>query len=471
MNIYNNNDTITAIATPLGNGGIGIVRISGTCAKALLGRVFVSMSTHFVDFRPWTLHRGHFIDSNGLMVDDVLAVYMPAPRTFTGEEVAEIHCHGGQAVLRVVIETLCEHGARMAEAGEFSRRALLNGRMDLTQAEAIAEMIAAPTREALHLSAAKLDGLLGKKIHTLTQQLEKVRIALCLAVDFPDDEVECLNPQEFATVVDNVRCTVEELLKQYERYRCWQEGINVVLTGAVNAGKSSLLNAFLGYARALVTDIPGTTRDFLEEHVTLHGLSVRMTDTAGLRPRENSDTADHIERMGIERGQERVKNADVVLLVLDGSLGIHAVDIVGKDGLTLARTSKTIVVWNKADIASEVLLPPHWYDIVHDVVCVSAKQGQGLEKLETAIRNIVLGNEEHTEPQAGSIAPNIRQARILEEARQELLFLYADISNVLPYDVCAVRLDAVVALLGQITGQQSSEDILQRVFSTFCIGK
>lgn len=460
-------DTIAAIATPPGMGGIGIVRLSGHEAKRLLSRIFLPMSSHFENFRPWTLHRGRVVDRNGDILDDVLAVCMPGPRTFTGEDVAEIHCHGGPTILRAVLETLLYLGARLAQRGEFSRRALLNGRMDLTQAEAVAEMIAAPTREALRLSAARLDGLLGRHVAELRQKLENLRMALCVAVDFPEDEVECLSPQAFTKVIHDVVAAVEGLLHGYRRSRCWREGALVVLGGAVNVGKSSLMNALLGRNRALVTDIPGTTRDFLEEFLDLDGLPVRLTDTAGLR-----QSGDHVEQLGMARSRERMEAADVLLLVLDGSQGPYAVNALDREGLTLLRrgTPPVLLVWNKADCVPQPHIPPEWLQAAAGCCIVSALQGQGLEALAGGIREIVL-RKEGSEPWAGELAPNMRQADILEKALREVRCLGADIEAALPYDVCAVRLDAAVALLGEVTGRDTPAELLDRVFSTFCIGK
>lgn len=305
-------DTISAIATAAGAGGIGIIRLSGPKAKAIVARMFLPFSSNFSNFKPWTLHRGRIVDATGEPLDEALVVFMPGPRSFTGEDVAEIQCHGGPALMRVLLETTLLFGARLAERGEFTRRAFLNGRMDLTQAEAVAEMIAAPTRAALRVGATKLDGLLGRRVGEIRRQLEHLRMMLCVALDFSEDDVPMLEPQEFLQGLAGVREAVKVLCRGYARSRCWQEGALVVLAGAVNVGKSSLLNALLGRNRALVTDIPGTTRDFLEELLDIHGLPVRLTDTAGLR-----ETCDVVEHLGVIRSRERMEAADVVLLVVE----------------------------------------------------------------------------------------------------------------------------------------------------------
>ncbi len=469
-------ETIVAIATPLGSGGIGIIRISGTQAKEILQKVFSSSTKTFCDFRPWTLHRGHFLTGDGHMLDDVLAVFMPAPHTFTGEDVAEIHCHGGQMLVAMILQEILRQNTnyhlRLAENGEFSRRAFLNGRMDLTQAEAVAEMINAKNGAALQFGSAKLEGLLGKKVLELRQKLERLRMELCVALDFPEEEVDCLPPQAFSEVVQEVKECVEALLKAYNRSRPWQEGATVVLAGAVNAGKSSTLNALLGYQRALVTDIAGTTRDFLEETIDIDGLSVKLIDTAGLR-----DALDSVERLGIEQSRSQIAKADLVLLVLDGNLSEDAAICLGEEGLQLARNPHTLIIWNKCDVAPGLKLPLNWQEFEHKCVCISAKEGHGLDTLCANIKKSLLmpnGNSGKaclTEPQAGDVVPNLRQAELLRVAAEELSLLHDDLLSSMPYDICAVRLDVAVNTLGQITGLDTPDELLDKIFATFCIGK
>ena len=345
--------TIAAIATAPGAGGIGIVRISGPQSREILSRMFSPASAKFSGFRPWVLHRGRALDHEGAPLDDVLAVFMPGPRTFTGEDVAEIHCHGGPFIVQAILETALRLGARAAERGEFSRRAFVNGRMDLSQAEAVAELIAAPSREALRYSLNRLDGLLGRKVTALRRRLEELRVQMSLAVDFPDEEVECLAPEAFAAVVEDVAAAVRGLLTGQRRAQVMQQGAVVVLAGAVNAGKSSLLNALLGRNRALVTDIPGTTRDFLEESCQLDGLPVRLTDTAGLR-----ETDESVEEMGVALSRQKVRQADAILLLVDGGrLGPAgaAADICPDEAvrevLEQAGDIPVLLVWNKVDLA------------------------------------------------------------------------------------------------------------------------
>lgn len=476
-------DTIAAIATPLGHGGVGIVRISGASSHAVLQRLFRPASTTFAGFRPWTLHRGAVLDASGTPLDDVLAVFMPGPRTFTGEDVAEIHCHGGPAIVAAVVEAACTLGARAAARGEFTRRAFLNGRMDLTQAEAVAEMIAAPAREGLHLARAKLDGLLGKRIGELRSRLDTLRAQVCVAVDFPEEDIECLAPEAFLAGVEHVAQGVRDLLAGYRRSRCWQEGALVVLAGQVNAGKSSLMNALLGRRRSIVTDVPGTTRDFIEEPLDLAGLPVRLVDTAGLR-----ETGDVVEQEGVRISRDLAAQADLVLLVVDvrTGLGVAERELVRQVGV-----ERMLLILNKTDLVPDgapglgspaAALPAQSAGAMHNVsvpgmpegcVCVgvSALLGQGIEELATAVRTAVLARTGAGEPSEGDLAPNLRQAGMLEKALAELDALHEDVAAGIPYDLCGVRLEGAASRLADITGETTPQAILDTIFESFCIGK
>lgn len=464
-------DTIAAIATPPGSGGIGIVRLSGPSAKDVLARMFLPLSAQFENYRPWFLHRGRVLDWNGEALDDALAVFMPGPRTFTGEDVAEIHCHGGPYVVQAVLESALRYGARQAERGEFSRRAFVNGRMDLSQAEAVAELIAAPSREALRYGLNRLDGLLGRRTQELRDELEILRAQMCLAVDFPEEEVEGMEPQALCEALDHIAGSVRNLLLGRRRARVMQNGALVVLAGAVNAGKSSLMNALLGRNRALVTDIPGTTRDFLEEFCDLDGVPIRLTDTAGLRRGEET-----VERLGVERSREKLAEADAIVLVLDGAqLGQEGSntavcpDAAAREVLENAGETPLLAVWNKCDICMPDIFPPLW--LAHRTCCaVSALSGTNIEALATALRALLLSDGADV-PSDDGLAPNARQAMALEAALEELEGLRVDVAAGQSYDCCAVRLDMAAAHLGEVTGLSSPAEVLNSIFAKFCIGK
>jgi tRNA modification GTPase len=461
-----NRDTIAAIATPPGRGGVGIVRVSGPGARELGQRLFESSSPGFAGLRPRLLHHGWARDAAGRRLDEVLAVLMPGPGSYTGEDVLELQGHGGPAVLRAVLAAALACGARMAEPGEFTYRAFRNGRMDLTQAEAVAELVAAPTAAGAALARARLAGDLGRSVAALRARLEELRARLCVAVDFPDDEVECLAPEEFAAGVRAVRGELAALVRGFERGRVWREGALCVLAGRVNAGKSSLMNALLGRERAIVTDVPGTTRDWIEEALDLDGLPVRLVDTAGLR-----ETGDAAERAGLERGRELAARADVVLLVVDRTLPLAGEDRV------LARDlgpGRALAVLNKADLPREPQGPgtdaAAWFAREgFAALDVSARTGQGLAALCDALRARILDGEGGAGP--GELVPNMRQARALAAAQDALEALEADIGAALPYDLLGVGLETACTHLAEITGEITPSEVLDSVFGAFCIGK
>ncbi|MFV0421299.1 tRNA uridine-5-carboxymethylaminomethyl(34) synthesis GTPase MnmE [Oleidesulfovibrio sp.] len=465
-------DTIAAIATPLGQGGVGIIRISGPESHRILCQLFVSSNAAFKGFCPRVLHHGRVHDgcahggTEPHMLDDVLAVHMPAPNTFTGEDVVEINCHGGPAILAAVLDAVLKKGARPAAHGEFTKRAFLNGRMDLTQAEAVAEMIAAPASEGVRLAQARLNGMLGQYISALRERLELVRVQLCVAVDFPDDEVECLAPEEFMSSVDEASHSIRTLIGNYERARCWREGAQVVLAGQVNAGKSSLMNAMLGRRRAIVTDVPGTTRDFLEESIVLDGLSVRLVDTAGLR-----ETGDIVEQEGVRMSRDLAAQADLVLLVVDATRGIGTHE---SELLAGMKAGSALVVLNKAELLSEEDKSRLQSELAPwPVVAISAKQGQGIDVLSSKVREMVLerSGAAAAEATTSDLAPNLRQTEALRRALEELEALSADIDAGVPYDLAGVRLETVCAVLTEITGETTPDEILNKIFDSFCIGK
>jgi tRNA modification GTPase len=455
-------DTIAAIATPPGDGGVGIVRISGSRSREIAEGLFRAAKPSFTGLVPYRLHYGHILDSDGVELDDVLCAFMPGPKSVTGEDVVEINCHGGRAVLAAVLQEALDRGARLAERGEFTYRAFMNGRMDLSQAEAVAEMIHAPTKAAMHLAQVKLSGVLGTKIADLRARLEHLRAQLTVAVDFPDDEVECLAPEELIATSAEVRTEIDGLLAAVDRTRAWREGALAVLAGPVNAGKSSLMNALLGRTRAIVTDQPGTTRDYLEETVNLDGLTIRLADTAGMRR-----TDDVIEAAGLEMGRELMDRADLVLLLADGTLPLSDETLATAGSLDAA---KTLVVLNKSDLATfDAELGQPLADLGLEVMDVSAKTGAGIDALCSRVRERILKGAGQPDPD--EIAPNARQAAVLAEAAEELLGLEQDTAAGIPYDLLGVRLETACSTLSGITGEIASADVLNSIFDAFCIGK
>jgi tRNA modification GTPase TrmE len=460
-------DTIAAPATASGRGGIGIIRISGPDAASVLRAVFQPRTA--TPMRPWTLHRGYAVDAAGLRLDDVLAVLMPGPRSFTGEDVVEVHCHGSPALLGLILESVLHAGARLAERGEFSRRAFMNGRMDLSQAEAVAELIAAPGPEAARWASARLEGLLASRIRTLREQVDALRASVCLAVDFPDDEVESdLSPQGFQHVAAILAEGLDDLITAYDRTRPWREGLSVALAGPVNAGKSSLLNAVLGRERALVSDAPGTTRDYLEEQVRFGGLPVRLLDTAGLRLlAEDDGPQERLEARGMELGKRMAGQADVVIVLVDG---VQPDKALTESLLADFGPERVVLAWNKRDCR----MPDPWFTEPPFTrarrVAIAAKTGLGLEELFAAVADAVHAGGT-AEPETDLLVPNLRQTEALRQARSELEALCDDVAAMVPWDLCAVRLDALAGALEEVTGTSTPDDILNSIFASFCIGK
>lgn len=458
-------DTITAIATASGPGAVGIVRVSGPEAAALASALFRSAHAGFTGLKPRRLHHGSLVDASGRVLDEVLAAYMPGPGSFTGEDVVELFCHGGPAVLRAVLEELLGLGARLARPGEFTLRAFLNGKLDLTQAEAVAETIAAPTRAALHLAQMKLSGALSRRIGALRAVLESLRARLCLAVDFPDEDVECLPLPALRQEVLAAAEDVERLLAAVARTRAWREGALAVLAGLVNAGKSSLLNALTGRRRAIVSEEPGTTRDYLEESIDLDGLVLRLADTAGLRQAAAGVCA--VEAEGQNMSRELMERAEAVLYVLDASKPLADADRAALAGLAAART---LVLLNKADLpVAEPDLAGQLAGQGFRALCVSARTGAGLEEAAQVLRGLITAGR--AEPDVDEIAPNARQALVLRRAHAELLALADDAEAGQPYDILGVRLEAACRLLSELTGEIAPDEVLEQIFSRFCIGK
>ncbi|MFW5730241.1 MAG: tRNA uridine-5-carboxymethylaminomethyl(34) synthesis GTPase MnmE [Desulfonatronovibrionaceae bacterium] len=453
-------DTIAAIATPPGRGALGIIRMSGSLSLSIARKIFSRPAGKALE--PRRLLHGWIRNHNGLELDEVMLSWMPAPGSYTGEDVVEISCHGNQAILEAVLETLLAMGARLAQPGEFTKRAFLNNKMDLTRAEAVLEIINAPTMTGVELARQKLGGSLAEKIHSLSQKLAKLKQEMCLAVDFPEEDIQCLSREDLAHGVEQCLNQIQDLCAGYHRAGIWTQGVLVVLAGRVNAGKSSLLNAILGRERAIVADLPGTTRDFIEEAVNLNGLPVRLTDTAGLR-----ETCDPVEQMGLETGRRLMDSADLIVYLLDASVPPEKSDL---DFLKSADNQKLVTAFNKWDLITR----PHpeilkLEKTLRPSVRISAREGTGLRELTDLIRNTILARQTGTAQD--SPAPNLRQKICLEKCAEELSGLKQDALAGMPYDLLSTRLDYACWQLDQITGVISPQEVLNSIFDNFCIGK
>ena len=456
-------DTIAAISTPLGEAGIGIVRLSGPLAGAIARRLFRPHRP-----RPtWQSHRlflGHIVDPQGEIIDEVMVSLMRAPYTYTREDVVEINCHSGYGVLRRILDLALAAGARLARPGEFTLRAFLAGRLDLTQAEAVLEVIRARTETHLQVAAAHLHGGLGRRLTRVRQDLLDLLAQVEAALDFPEEAGE-LPPASVKEGLDLQLRSLKTLAETYEAGRLLREGLLVVIAGRPNVGKSSLLNRLLDMERAIVTEIPGTTRDLVEESITLGGVVVRFSDTAGLRPAQ-----DRVEELGIQRTRERLRQADLVLYLVDASAPIGPED---NAALTELAGQPGLVVINKIDLEPKLSADELSGRTTWPLIKISAKTGQGIEALREEIVAQALGGGLKLE---GEVITQVRHQEHLRQCLayldqcRELLAAYEAYENP-PWELVALELGSAIHELGEITGEEVGEAILDRIFGQFCLGK
>ena len=451
-------DTIAAIATAVvpEQGSVGIVRLSGSRALPIVQAIFTPARRNAV----WESHRllyGWIRDEKGQILDEALAVWMQAPRSYTREDVAELHCHGGIMVVQATLQQCLRQGARLAQPGEFSLRAFLNGRIDLTQAESVADLVAARSPQAARMALAGLQGKLGGSIRALRQELLGLLAEIEARLDFEED-LPPLDVAAWQARLQAIQTQIQALLATAERGQLLRTGVKVAIVGRPNVGKSSLLNAWSGQDRAIVTDLPGTTRDVVESHLVVKGIPVQLLDTAGIRA-----TEDPVERLGVERSQRLAQAADVLVLVIDAQAGWTASDAAIYESI---RHRPLILVINKTDLAPPegIPLPP---EIAHRVPAVAA-QGKGIPELERALEQLVTQGR----PQPNlEISLNQRQAAALQQAQASLEQVGQAIQAQLPLDFWSIDLRGALHALGQITGEEISESVLDQIFSRFCIGK
>lgn len=456
-------DTIAAISTPPGRAGIGIIRISGKDAVKIAALLFRSPRGQALSsFRPRYLHYGFIVDPEGeKRVDEVLLSYMPAPRSYTAEDVVEINCHGGFYATRRVLELVLKAGARLAEPGEFTKRAFLNGRLDLAQAESVMDIIDARTDKGLSVAVRQLEGKLSGRLRGCMDRLLSLLAHIEASIDFPEYDIPELAPERIGEECRLVLREIEDLLATARTGRIYREGVETVIVGKPNVGKSSLLNALLREQRAIVTELPGTTRDVIEEYLNVKGVPLKIIDTAGIR-----EAKDLVEQIGIEKAKEYLQRADLILFVVDVGQGITEED---EEIISFLSGRKCIVVINKIDIKEpdpEFLrrLPPGC-----PVVRISVLENRGLEELEDTILRMVV--DENIDPVSDVVVSNLRHQQALEKARRHLQEVLAGLENGEDLDLLAIDLRAAWESLGEITGETIDESIVDQIFSQFCIGK
>jgi len=462
--MYSLDDTIAAISTPIGEGGIGIVRMSGPEALAILQTIFIkgkptNIQSPISNIQlPNYLHYGHIVDpETSEVIDEVLVSYMKAPRTYTRQDVAEINGHGGVIPLRRTLELCLHQGARLASPGEFTLRAFINGRIDLAQAEAVLDIVRARTEAGLRVAVGQLEGRLSDQVRALRRQLIDVLAYLEATIDFEEDEIP---ERDIIPDLEAGRQQLEKLLAQADRGIIYRQGIRTAIVGRPNVGKSSLLNALLRTSRAIVTPIPGTTRDTLEETLNLQGIPLVLVDTAGIV----AETENVIEQLGIERSRRALAQADLALLVVDGSEPLTEAD---RQIADLAAGKTAILVINKIDLPRSA---SDW-DIMPEAlrVEISALTGEGLEELEEAIVEVVFSGRVLTSDEPLVSSP--RHKNILQRALDHLVSAQDAHAQGMPADFVAIDLTSAVNALGEITGQTVTEDLLEIIFSEFCVGK
>ncbi|MBO5403628.1 MAG: tRNA uridine-5-carboxymethylaminomethyl(34) synthesis GTPase MnmE [Phascolarctobacterium sp.] len=455
-------ETISAVITALGEGAVGIVRISGENALAVGEKMFRAASgKKLAEYAPNTLVYGHVYEEDSL-IDEVLAVYMKAPRSYTAEDVVEIQCHGGVQSLKKILELSYKEGARPAEPGEFTKRAFLNGRIDLTQAEAVMDIIKSRSEASLKLAVRQQNGQLAKALRSLRTDLVDIIVNLEAVIDYPEEDIEDVT---FGKVQESISTScekIENLLAHAHTGKILREGLRTAIVGRPNVGKSSLLNALLKEDRAIVSEYAGTTRDVIEEQLLLDGVPLVLADTAGIR-----QTDDFVEAIGVERSKQHLQDAELVICVVDGSVPLTPED---EDILEAAQAKPFVIIVNKSDkdINDNFLALQERFG-KEQVMALSAKTTQGIDEFTAWLKNFVYGSEGALSD--GVYVQNARHEQLLREALGFLEDAGNAAENMLPYDCIVIDVRNAIDLLGEITGDTVQDEIINQIFSRFCIGK
>lgn len=455
-------DTIAAIATALTNSGIGIIRVSGNEAFDIVDRIFRPKNKRkkLKEEKTYTVHYGHIQDGDEI-IDEVLAIVMRGPHSYTAEDTVEIDCHGGVLVMKKILETLIKYGARMAEPGEFTKRAFLNGRIDLSQAEAVIDVINSKNNYALKSSVSQLSGSMSKKVKELREKLLFEIAFIESALDDPEHISLDGYPEKLKVTVNDMQEELNRAISTFDSGRVLSEGIRTVILGKPNAGKSSLMNVLVGEERAIVTDIAGTTRDTLEENIRLHGISLNIVDTAGIR-----ETEDVVEKIGVDKARANADDADLLIYVVDGSCPLDENDY---QIMNLIEGRKSIVLLNKTDL--EMVLTPEEIKekTGKEVVAVSAKEQRGIDLLEEKIKELFLSGEIDFNDEV--MITNVRHKTAMSEALKSLSLVKQSIEDQMPEDFYSIDLMNAYEQLGTIIGESLEDDLVNEIFNKFCMGK
>ncbi|MDR5588323.1 MULTISPECIES: tRNA uridine-5-carboxymethylaminomethyl(34) synthesis GTPase MnmE [Clostridium] len=452
-------DTICGIATPIGEGGVSIIRISGSKALDIISKIFVSKNNiDLKQMKTYTMRYGHIIELESKdVIDEVIISYMKGPHSYTTEDIIEINCHGGVISTNSVMNQVIKAGARVAEPGEFTKRAFLNGRIDLSQAEAVIDIIKAKTDLSMKSALMQSGGVLSKQIKEIRQYLLNTLALIEYGVDFTEDD-EDIDDTLVLRVKDGIKTTilkVKELLKGADEGKIIRDGLNVVIIGKPNVGKSSLLNVLLKEKRAIVTDIPGTTRDIIEEYLNIDGIPIKITDTAGIR-----ETEDTVEKIGVERSREKIEEADLIILILDSSRELEEED---KEIINTIKDKNHIVLLNKTDLDRKIA------DIdLDNQINISAKTGYGIDELKNKIKELFFSGDINSE---SLIVSNVRHKQALYRSLENCEVALDRVNANEFLDLISIYVTSAMKALGEITGDELEEDVLNKIFSEFCVGK
>lgn len=455
-------DTIAAIATAIGEGGISIIRVSGDKALQIVDRIFKSKNgASILDMKPYTMKYGNIVDrEDGENLDEVIISFMKAPRSFTAENTVEINCHGGVISTNRVLQEVIKAGARLAEPGEFTKRAFLNGRIDLSQAEAVMDIITAKTELSMKSAMMQSEGILSREINDLRTKVLDIVALIEYAVDFTEDEEE-IDPEIPVRVGEKLKSvinTIDSLLKSADEGKIIRDGLNMVIVGKPNVGKSSLLNALLKEKRAIVTDIPGTTRDVIEEYINLDGIPVRIVDTAGIR-----ETEDVVEKIGVEKSKQKISEADLVVFMLDVSRELDDED---KEIIEYIKDKKYVILLNKVDLDKKLNLES--LSDLSNFIEISAKTGFGIDLLKEKIKELFFNGTIDSE---SLMITNTRHKQALYRAIDNLQLGLNNLNNNEFLDLISIYVTSGLRALGEITGSELEEDVINKIFAEFCCGK
>ncbi|MBK5241130.1 tRNA uridine-5-carboxymethylaminomethyl(34) synthesis GTPase MnmE [Clostridium sp.] len=454
-------DTIAAIATSIGEAGISIIRVSGDKAIEMVGSIFLGKKNRGLhDIKPYTMRYGHIIDKNGSRLDEVIISYMKGPKSFTAEDTIEINCHGGVVGTNIILKEIIRAGARMAEPGEFTKRAFLNGRIDLSEAEAVIDIIRAKTELSLKSALMQSEGTISREIKIIRNKLLTVIAHIEATVDYPEEDMEEVTAEKVNEDVTALISEIDMLLSTADEGKILREGLSTVIVGKPNVGKSSLLNALVKEKRAIVSDIPGTTRDAIEEYINIEGIPIKIVDTAGIR-----ETEDVVEKIGVEKSKEKIDEADLVILILDLSSKIENED---RQIIEYIKDKKYIVLLNKSDLGGKIEMSELKNLKSKYITNVSIKTGEGLDHVKEYIKDLFFNGEIKTE---GIFVTNNRHKQALIRASENLESSLKALEYTKAIDLASIDIRNAWTNLGEITGESLEEDIIHKIFSEFCLGK